>query len=88
MDWKTVIAELAGLGVTQPQIAEACRCSQSAISQLATGRIKDPRDSIGQAIRRLLEAKRAEAAQKAGMPPLPGDAAPQPARAMVVAAGS
>jgi predicted transcriptional regulator len=79
MDWKTVIAELAGLGVTQPQIAEACRCSQSAISQLATGRIKDPRDSIGQAIRAMLEAKRADAAQKAVAPPAPNDAAPKAA---------
>jgi transcriptional regulator with XRE-family HTH domain len=65
MDWKNAVAELVGLGVTQPQIADACGCSQSAISQLANGKIKDPRDSIGQALRRLLADKQREAAEKA-----------------------
>lgn len=85
MDWKTAIEELIRLGVKQPQIAEACGCSQSAISQLANGKIKDPRDSIGQALRQLLAAKRREATEKAVATPLPPDGAPadrrDPARA-------
>jgi len=75
MDWKEAIAELVRLGITQPQIASACGCSQSAISMLANGKIKDPRDSIGQALRVLLEAKRREAAEKAAAPAAPRDGA-------------
>jgi len=60
MDWKEVIAELGRLGMRQPDIAAACGCSQSAVSQLANGHIKDPRHSIGEAMRNLLAMKRAE----------------------------
>lgn len=88
MDWKIVIAELAQLGITQPQIAEACSCSQSAISQLSTGRIKDPRDSIGQAIRALLEAKRAEAAKKGESSPAPSHVALQATASVLAGATS
>lgn len=71
MNWKSAVAELVALGITQPQIAEACGCSQSAISQLANGKIRDPRDSIGQALRALVHAKRREAAQKGAAPATP-----------------
>jgi transcriptional regulator with XRE-family HTH domain len=61
VDWKTTIAELAAEHrMTQREIAAACECSQAAISMLATGAAKDPRDSLGQALRNLLVAKRAE----------------------------
>lgn len=69
MNWKDTIAELVRLGATQAEIAEAGNCSQAAVSMLANGKIKDPRDSIGQGIRQLLDAKRREA------PPPPPDSA-------------
>ena len=65
MDWKSLIAELQGLGLSQTQIAEVCGCGQSAISGLARGVTKDPGWSIGERLRRLLEAKKAEAAEGA-----------------------
>lgn len=76
MDWKEVIAELGRLGVRQPQIAEACGCSQGAISLLATGQTKDPKHSTGEALRRLLAAKRREAAEKGTLLPSPHGGAP------------
>lgn len=75
MNWKEAIAELIRLGMKQPQIAEECGCSQATVSMLANGKILDPRDSIGQAVRRLLEAKRREAAEKAVPPAAPAHGA-------------
>jgi transcriptional regulator with XRE-family HTH domain len=82
MDWKEVIAELTRLGTTQPQIAEACGCSQGTVSLLANGKTKDPRDSLGQKLRALLEAKRAQAAENVRAAPPPLERADQ-ARAAV-----
>lgn len=53
MNWKLLIAELKAAGWTQPQIAAACGCGQATISELANGTTKDPRDSLGQALRAL-----------------------------------
>lgn len=60
MDWKSLIAELQAFGLSQGVIAERCRCGQSTISELSKGVTKDPRHSIGEALRRLVEEKRAE----------------------------
>lgn len=59
MNWKLLIADLKAAGWTQPQIAAACGCGQATISELANGTTKDPRDSLGQALR-ALAAKVAE----------------------------
>lgn len=64
MDWPSLISELDALGMNQPQIAAACKCAQSSISALARGETKDPRHSIGEALRELLASKRSEAAEK------------------------
>lgn len=53
MDWKQLIAEIRAGGLSQPQIASACGCGQATISDLASGVTKDPRDSLGQALRAL-----------------------------------
>lgn len=53
MNWVDTIALLKEAGYTQPEIAEACRCAQSTISDLATGKNDDPRNSIADALRAL-----------------------------------
>jgi predicted XRE-type DNA-binding protein len=50
MDWKTLIENLTAKGWKQQQIAEFCGCQQSVISELATGKTKNPRFSTGQAL--------------------------------------
>jgi transcriptional regulator with XRE-family HTH domain len=65
MDWASTIAEIQSLGYTQPQIAKICDCGQATISDLANGKTKDPRDSLGQALRRLRLRALEEAAAKA-----------------------
>ena len=53
MDWKSLIADLQRHGYTQPQIAAVCGCGQATISDLAKGNTKEPRHSLGEALRRL-----------------------------------
>ncbi len=53
MNWKSLIADLLANGLSQPQIAVICECGQATISDLARGDTKDPRDSLGQALRAL-----------------------------------
>ena len=51
MNWKTVISEIkAGLGITQAQIAKRIGISQISVSDLETGRTKDPRYATGAAL--------------------------------------
>ena len=50
MDWKKLIESLTAAGWKQQQIADRCGCVQSAISELATGKVKNPRFTIGQAL--------------------------------------
>ena len=50
MDWKKLITELQGVGVTQVQMAERCGCAQTTISDLLNGRIERPRYEIGAAL--------------------------------------
>ena len=47
MDFKLLIAELQAAGLTQEQMAEACNCAQSTISDLARGETQTPRFHIG-----------------------------------------
>lgn len=76
MDWTAIIAELLKEhGMSQPQIAAVCKCAQSSISAIARGETKDPRHSTGEALRKLLDAKRCEAAQKAVSSAPPADGA-------------
>lgn len=60
MNWKSAIEELQSFNLSQPQIAAACKCGQSTISDLAKGKTTDPRWSTGDAIKALLAQKRAE----------------------------
>jgi len=59
MDWKQLIADIGAYGLSQPQIASICVCGQATISDLASGKTKDPRDSLGQALRALLAKAKA-----------------------------
>jgi predicted transcriptional regulator len=76
MDWKALIAELQRLGHTQPQIAAVCGCGQATISDLAKGHTKEPRHSLGEALKSLLEqarAARADADGDGAQPPVAPD---------------
>lgn len=53
MNWSVVIADIQAAGWSQPRIAAECDCAQSTISDLAAGRTKDPRYTIGEALLRL-----------------------------------
>jgi predicted XRE-type DNA-binding protein len=53
MNWTVVIADIQAAGWSQPRIAAECGCAQSTISDLAAGRTKDPRYTIGEALKRL-----------------------------------
>lgn len=50
MDWKKLIADLMAAGITQPQIAKRCGCSQATVSELATGVTVQPRYPLGAAL--------------------------------------
>lgn len=50
MDWKKIIYELSVAGVTQTVMAERCKCSQSTISEISRGEIKNPAYSTGAAL--------------------------------------
>lgn len=65
MDWKSLIADLQANGYTQPQIAVACKCVQSTISDLATGLTKQPRFEIGTSLQKLHRKAMAKARREA-----------------------
>jgi transcriptional regulator with XRE-family HTH domain len=48
--WIEVIADLQAKGYSQAEIAKACGCSQPTVSELATGKLKDPRHAVGEAL--------------------------------------
>lgn len=50
MDWKQLIADIVATGITQPQIAKQCGCSQATVSELATGVTTQPRYPLGAAL--------------------------------------
>lgn len=58
MDWKNVISDLVAEGFTQPELASLCKCSQTAISELATGKTSQPRFSTGAALLKLHKKSR------------------------------
>lgn len=47
IDWPNIIRALVASGLTQPQIAEACRCGQSTVSDMLNGKTQDPRTTTG-----------------------------------------
>lgn len=53
MDFKALLADLQRAGLTQTQIAEACACRQSTVSDLARGATDQPRFSVGNALIKL-----------------------------------
>jgi transcriptional regulator with XRE-family HTH domain len=53
MQWKDYLAKLAAKGVSQCQIAREVGCGQATISDLALGKTKEPRTSLGMALMRI-----------------------------------
>lgn len=53
MQWKDYLAELAAKGVSQSQIARETGCGQATISDLALGKTREPRTSLGMALMRI-----------------------------------
>lgn len=53
MDWEQLIAELVARRMSQTQIAAACGCGQATIADLANGKTKEPRHSLGETLRAL-----------------------------------
>ena len=58
MNWPAIISEIQAAGWSQPKIAAECQCAQSTISDLAGGRTKDPRYTIGEKLKRIAELAR------------------------------
>jgi len=50
MQWKDYIAAIADKGVSQSQLAKKAGCGQATISDLASGKTKEPRHSLGLAL--------------------------------------
>lgn len=48
MNWISIISHLIAAGLTQQRIAAACGCSQAAISEIARGRVGEPRHGLGE----------------------------------------
>lgn len=53
MKWKDYLARLAAKGVSQSQIAREVGCGQATISDLALGKTREPRTSLGMALMRI-----------------------------------
>ncbi len=54
MNWIDLITQLNAHGLTQQQIAAACGCGQTTISEIAAGKTKEPRYGLGQKLIDLL----------------------------------
>jgi transcriptional regulator with XRE-family HTH domain len=50
MQWKDYIAAIAEKGVSQSQLAKKAGCGQATISDLASGKTREPRHSLGLAL--------------------------------------
>lgn len=61
MDWKNIIRQLIEGGMKQQQIADAVDAHQSVISDLANGKIMNPRYSIGAKLIALHKRRKAKA---------------------------
>ena len=68
MDWKQLIADLAQLGISQAEIATKTGIAPSAISELATGKTREPRWTTGQKLRTLLSAEKRKASKPTPAP--------------------
>lgn len=55
-DFRSIVNGLRAQGMTQADIAGVCQCDQSSISDISTGRTKDPRYSVGAALIALSKA--------------------------------
>lgn len=64
MNWKHIIEQLSGLGLTQADIATKCGCTQAAISHLSTGQSKEPTYKIGSALQALLKREQRAAKRR------------------------
>lgn len=53
MQWKNYIAAIVHKGMTQKQLADEAGCGQPSISDLASGKTRDPRSSVGLALIRI-----------------------------------
>lgn len=53
MQWKDYIAAIAAKGITQSQMAAEAGCGQATISDLASGKSKEPRASLGMALMKI-----------------------------------
>ena len=53
MEWKDYLAKIAAQGVSQSQIAREVGCGQATISDLALGKTREPRTSLGLALMRI-----------------------------------
>lgn len=71
MNWAETIALLKQAGYGQAEVARICRCGQSTINELATGKTKQPRYALGLA----LLALEAKAKRKLAMQAKAGEAA-------------
>jgi hypothetical protein len=61
MQWKNIISDIQASGLTQTEIAERCKCSQSTISELSSTPDRVPTWPIGAA---LLELRKKTAKRK------------------------
>jgi hypothetical protein len=59
-DFPLILAHLKVAGKTQAEVAEACRCKQSTISDINSGRTKDPSFAVGSALVRLARSLQVE----------------------------
>jgi predicted XRE-type DNA-binding protein len=70
MNWKSIILDLQNRGFTQAEIAALCGCSQASISDMATGKTRDPSHMLGETLlqvhRRKCKPKQAAAPASIG----------------------
>lgn len=50
MNWTSLLKDLADAGLSQTRIAELCGSSQTTISDLSRGQVKDPSYRLGAAL--------------------------------------
>jgi transcriptional regulator with XRE-family HTH domain len=64
MNWQLLLKTLTERGMTQQQIATECGCSQASISDLATGKTKNPTYQIGATLQTLLKKSARQSRKK------------------------
>jgi predicted transcriptional regulator len=57
MNWTSIILDLQNRGFTQTEIAALCGVSQASISDLATGKTRDPSFLLGETLLRVHRRK-------------------------------